>query len=76
MSTDVGADTTSDTSNVLEWCWGGDGDWTDLYESTRGALDWLTPLVDAGTLLLCWPCSARDRVARAPEPIDEPSSRS
>jgi hypothetical protein len=24
----------------------------DLYESTRGALDWLTPLVGAGTLLL------------------------
>ena len=29
MSADVGADTTSDTSNVLEWRWGRDGDWTE-----------------------------------------------
>lgn len=29
MSADVGADTTSDTSNVLEWCWGDNGDWTE-----------------------------------------------
>ena len=29
MCADVGADTTPDTSDVVERCWGVDGDWTE-----------------------------------------------
>jgi hypothetical protein len=30
MSADVGAEASVDTSDVLGWCWGGDGDWTEI----------------------------------------------